>query len=420
MTVGPEGNVVDAAGAPVTSNESPGSQVGAAAAGSSSSASSSNAGSTASGAAGVAGVDLWDSGWPTGRYYWTVVPVSAELPPTYDPSKADASGGLPIMYQDMAIPQDSCEAGLGMSFGKVSQPVVTADGGPYVSGLTPSGRYVASAGRTTATVHDSPLVAWQPAAGAGSYQVQLSPQLYPWRPLKTLATEATAIVLPLGKANIGTWYYRVRGVNPALPAGARMMSWSSVVKVDVTGDRFVVLGTEAAKTSTATDTAAAGAALLERVQQAYRGIKGAVETFRVGTVSIRITFALHAGTVVGEQAVARGPGGSRALVSRGSPTYVRQPRTSCWSAAARSSTLTIRDVGVPFFTAAGVTTGAPRRSAGGWQVSITTGGKHATLGIDGGSLLLRSIVQAVKGKAVAERVTNLRSTPTLLTPEPRC
>ena len=146
----------------------------------------------------------------------------------------------PIQYHDMAVPQDACESGLGMSFGKVSQPVVTQAGTPWVSGLAPSGRYIASAARTP-EVHDSPLVAWEPAVGATQYDVELSRKLYPWKAAKTLSTYSTAVVLPLGKADVGAWFYRVRGVNPALPDGAQQMSWSKPVQIKITGDQFVVV-----------------------------------------------------------------------------------------------------------------------------------------------------------------------------------
>jgi hypothetical protein len=182
------------------------------------------------------GVDLWDSGWPNGRYYWTVVPVTIDWFPPFDPASTDP----PVEYHDTAVPQDQCEAGLGMSFGKVSQPVVTQGATPWVSGLTPDGRVVASASRVP-VVHDSPLVAWQPAVGATTYDVELSKRQYPWKPTWSTSTPATSIVLPLARAQVGTWWYRVRGVNPALPVGAQAMSWSKPVRIRVTGDSFVIL-----------------------------------------------------------------------------------------------------------------------------------------------------------------------------------
>jgi hypothetical protein len=225
LETGQEGHSFDAAGALVQPNELPGSQV------------SANAPASASGGsagAGDAAVDLWDSGWPNGRYYWTVVPVSVQAfgPP--------AQGDQPIEYHDVAVPQDACEAGLGMSFGKVSQPVVTAAGTPWVSGLAPDGRMIASA-RKVPEVHDSPLVAWEPAVGATTYEIQLSRKTYPWTTTWKTTTPATSVVVPLTKTDVGTWYYRVRGINPALPDGAQAMSWSRPVRIRVTGDSFVVV-----------------------------------------------------------------------------------------------------------------------------------------------------------------------------------
>ena len=132
----------------------------------------------------------------------------------------------------MAVPQDSCQAGLGMSFGKTSQPVVTADGAPYVSGVSPAGRTIAAVDRSTPVVYESPLIAWQPAVGASKYQIQLSRRLYPWGRRRRWPGAATSIVLPLGKSDAGTWYYRVRGVDQALPVGAQKMSWSRVVELE--------------------------------------------------------------------------------------------------------------------------------------------------------------------------------------------
>jgi hypothetical protein len=227
FTTGDEGHSFDAAGALVKPNELPGSKV-------------SQAGSTtASGSPGgvsEASVDLWDSGWPNGRYYWTVVPVRAEPYGAPDVKTSDQ----PVEYHDTAVPQDQCEVGNGMSFGKVSQPVVTQAGTPWVSGLSPDGRVVASA-KKVPEVHDSPLVAWEPAVGATTYEVQLSRLKYPWRTTWSSKTAATSAVLPLGKAQVGTWWYRVRGINPALPDGAQAMSWSAPVRLRVTGDSFVVV-----------------------------------------------------------------------------------------------------------------------------------------------------------------------------------
>src|SRR5262249_32309003 len=163
---GTEGRSYDAAGHQVKPNETAGSAV----------STNTTTASTTSGTSADAQGDLWDSGWPHGRYYWTVVPVEVEPFGAVDAK----TGSMPLEYHDTAVPQDQCEAGLGMSFGKVSEPVVTSSGAPWVSGLAPNGRVVASASKLP-TVHDSPLIAWEPAVGATTYEGQLSRKLYPWK-----------------------------------------------------------------------------------------------------------------------------------------------------------------------------------------------------------------------------------------------
>ena len=80
-------------------------------------------------------VDLWDSGWPTGRYYWTVVPVR------------EVVDGSAVIYVDAEVPQDACAAGRVTEFGKASQPATASQMRPYASGLSPIGQLVAAADR---------------------------------------------------------------------------------------------------------------------------------------------------------------------------------------------------------------------------------------------------------------------------------
>jgi hypothetical protein len=245
---GSEGMALDAVGDDVTPNELAGT--GPAGSSGPSGAAAATAGTTGSGqtngtpsagpAAGTsrAPVELWDSGWPTGRYYWTVVPVTVfELAPP-DPTQQNPT--VSIGYQDAAVPQDACEAGDMMSFGKVTAPVVTVKGRPFVSGVSPSSRFVASAG-TQPAVSSYPLIAWEPAVGATRYQVELSRSLYPWHPQNTLGTPATSMILPLSRMDVGVWYYRVRGINDALPVGAQHMGWSTSVRIQITGRRFALV-----------------------------------------------------------------------------------------------------------------------------------------------------------------------------------
>ncbi len=176
----------------------------------------------------TARVDLPDLDPRTTRYYWTVVPV------------AMASGSFEsetLVYYDIESPQDACEAGRVARFGKVARPAITSSGTPYVSGLTPKGRLLASASNRP-VVYSTPLVAWRPVVGATSYEIQWSRTTYPWRPRGKVTTFATSAVL---KLPAGTWYYRVRGLN-SVQLGISAMTWSQPVAVRVARPTFRVSG----------------------------------------------------------------------------------------------------------------------------------------------------------------------------------
>ena len=142
-----------------------------------------DAGSASSGstAASVARVDLPDVDFPATRYYWTVVPVV--------PSKLLNDGS--DIYTDTEVPQDACEAGRVFSFGKESDPVSVASKTPYVAGLTPGGRLLASAGRKP-LVFSTPLVAWEPATGATRMKCSGQGPAIPWRAQGSKLTYSTS------------------------------------------------------------------------------------------------------------------------------------------------------------------------------------------------------------------------------------
>jgi hypothetical protein len=199
-------------------------------------------------------VDLWDSGWPNGRYYWTVVPVKEVARPQLTTSLAVAASagattvtvvtpaGFPvgatitigagvsketltvsdvnasvltlsrgltfahptaeivinpspgIEYRDAELPQDVCAAGRVATFGKVSEPVLAGSTSPYASGLSPGGRLIAAVSGLP-SFYGTPLVAWQPAVGADEYQVQWSKTKYPWNPVGQRFTFGTSAAL---------------------------------------------------------------------------------------------------------------------------------------------------------------------------------------------------------------------------------
>jgi hypothetical protein len=188
-----------------------------------------DAGGLASGGSGLGiKIDLWDSFWPEGGYYWTVVPVFMNQPVTDQ-----------LEYRDIQLPEDVCRAGGAVRFGKVGKPVVLADNkAPYISGLSPTGKLV-GARRGGQSFYGHPLVAWEPVYGAHEYEVQWSKTLNPWRAEGTTpsTTPATAAVLPL---KAGRWYYRVRGLNPSLPKKPEM-TWSRPVSLRIAKPRFRVV-----------------------------------------------------------------------------------------------------------------------------------------------------------------------------------
>jgi hypothetical protein len=182
-------------------------------------------------------VDLWDN---VGRYYAVAVPVMVKAPKKQAASQAAGSPGSgkssKYTYQDIELPQDVCQAGHFLTFGKSgSTPVITAVGHPTVTGLSPNGRLLAAASWKP-SFYGTPLVTWQPASGAVGYEVQWSKSAYPWRTAGSVHTAATSTTLPLKP---GTWWYRVRGIDPSLP-GNGLLSWSTQVPLQITPPTFSV------------------------------------------------------------------------------------------------------------------------------------------------------------------------------------
>jgi hypothetical protein len=209
----------------------------AAGSGSAGSGSSGTGSATTTAATNAAYTTLPDNGWPEGRYWWTVVPVEAAIFPA-DPNKGIQDSDK-VEYHDTALPQDACAAGQVWPFGIQSAPLTTSSQTPYISGLL-AGR-VTSAARTSPRFSELPLITWQPAIGAQSYEIELSHKAYPWKAARKQTSIVTSAVLNLTRSDVGTWFYRVRGVNPNLVAGAQKMTWSPAVKIRITGDEFTVV-----------------------------------------------------------------------------------------------------------------------------------------------------------------------------------
>jgi hypothetical protein len=185
-------------------------------------------------------VELPDSGWPTGRYWWTVVPVHPYEIFTPPAAAGDPSNALE--YHDAELPQDACKAGRVWSFALHSAPVTTsAAATPYASGLT-NGHHLTAAARRVPSFVELPLITWKPAIGAQSYEVELSRHAYPWVAVKQQTSVVPSALLQLSTDDRGRWYYRVRGVNANLPANAQKMTWSNPVSLRISGNLFAILG----------------------------------------------------------------------------------------------------------------------------------------------------------------------------------
>ncbi len=161
-------------------------------------------------------IDLWDLGRPNARYWWTVVPVIK-----------DGS-----TYQDAALPQDMCAAGRVAELTRTSKPVVISETArPFVSGLSGPGTLVAAASAKP-SLYRGALISWVPAAGAIGYEVQWSKKSSPWKAaLAPAYTAATSLLVDTLAP--GTWYYRVRGIDPYVPGPVKQMSWSAPVGITI-------------------------------------------------------------------------------------------------------------------------------------------------------------------------------------------
>jgi hypothetical protein len=204
-------------------------------------------------------IDLWDLGRANARYWWTVVPVTTTAggsgtatttttttttttpATTITPGTSSGSGAANAAseYQDLQSPQDACEAGRVMRFVKTTAPVVTSATLPFVSGLSPLGDLVAA--RTMQpSFYRAPLVAWEPVPGATAYELQWSKTRTPWRPASKTPVYTAGTSALLDDLGPGTWYYRIRGIDPYMPGPIKQMTWSTPQRLKLTKPRFVI------------------------------------------------------------------------------------------------------------------------------------------------------------------------------------
>ena len=279
-------------------------------------------------------VGFWDTDWDSGGgYYWTVVPVEAFIPGAASTILTGAGGALggtilpvassngfavgdaimvgdsgisetatitavspgtititpalklshapgeavvrvsgSVIYRDVELGQDACAAGRVQRFGQESEPALTAGGEPFISGLSPLGRLTSATAKPA--FYGTPLVAWTAALSADVYAVQWSKTNSPFKPEADPATTAlgmmtlnTTALLPLEP---GTWYYRVRGYNFALPLEGQAMSWSASQKIVVTRPTFTVVRDPAEKSGTTRTLSSRSAGLSIKLPSSFR------------------------------------------------------------------------------------------------------------------------------------------------------
>jgi hypothetical protein len=209
---------------------------------------------TVSSALGFSSGDTVLLGNPTNQETVTVVTVSGSTLSLAGALKSAHGAGEPIVrtggnlrYQDLELAQDVCAAPYNRvaRFGKLSEPSLAAAGELFASGLSPKG--LLTSGTNSQAFYGSPLVAWTPALGASVYEVQWSKKRYPFKPEPNAQNQNALGTLVLGTSTVlplkpGTWYYRVRGFNYALPTGAQQMSWSDPARIVVAKPKFRLVG----------------------------------------------------------------------------------------------------------------------------------------------------------------------------------
>jgi hypothetical protein len=121
-----------------------------------------------------------------------------------------------------------------MEFAKTSSPVTAGTTRPYASGLSRFGGLVAAATKRP-SFSRATLVAWEPAKGATSYEVQWSRSLSAWKTESSVTTPGTSVLAQ--NLAPGTWYYKVRGIDDNA-LGFKQMAWSKPVGISIERPRF--------------------------------------------------------------------------------------------------------------------------------------------------------------------------------------
>ncbi len=139
-----------------------------------------------------------------------------------------------------ATPTPSCrrtpaQPGACSPSARPRRPVVAGQGTPYASGLSPTGRLIASAGSKPFYGHPARRLAARARRGHVRGRVVAHALPVARRQARRRSTAAPRRRLPLKP---GTWWYRIRGINSALPAGHQTMTWSQPLQLKVAKPKF--------------------------------------------------------------------------------------------------------------------------------------------------------------------------------------
>jgi len=72
------------------------------------------------------------------------------------------------------------------------------------------------------------------------YEVQWSKTRYPWKSASATPYTTAATSVLLEGLTPGTWFYRVRGIDPYILGPVKQMTWSSPVQIKLAKPKFSV------------------------------------------------------------------------------------------------------------------------------------------------------------------------------------
>jgi hypothetical protein len=171
---------------------------------------------------------------------------------------------------------------------------------------------------------------------------------------------------------------------------------------------------------------AKGLALLAKIERAYRHVP-AVKLFgKTSNVDARFVIVLRHGIGVAESFSAIAPQGSERLVTHNGATYELRVGTTCWRKLSARNRSSLEDVGIRFPLSRRTRVGAPKLTAGAWQLPVHMEGTfkgeggNAIFVVDPHTFRIRANIDRTNGANTVEHVVALKRAPKLPRPTPLC